>query len=179
MADNLRRQIDSLHAADPRLDSTAALGSLISPVAGSRVEKLVADALAKGATVYGGRHSVDGAIVQPLVLQNVQKGMDIYYQESFGPTVALFEFDTNEEAIQLANDTEYGLVASVFGDDIQDALAVARRIRSGSCHINGPTVHGKLKLFPNYAFSFFIVQLLTLCRRATFATRWPEGIWIR
>lgn len=67
--------------------------------------------------------------------------MDIYYQESFGPVVCLFEFETNEEAIQMANDTEYGLVASVFGDDIQDALAVARRIRSGSCHINGPTVH--------------------------------------
>ncbi|KAL1897847.1 hypothetical protein Sste5346_003699 [Sporothrix stenoceras] len=137
----LKAKIDSLHAADPRTDSTAALGSLISPVAGSRVEKLVADALAKGATVHGGRYSVDGAIVQPLVLQNVQKGMDIYYQESFGPTVALFEFETNEEAINLANDTEYGLVASVFGNDIQDALAVARRIRSGSCHINGPTVH--------------------------------------
>ena len=69
--------------------------------------------------------------------------MDIYYQESFGPLVTLFEFETREEAIRLANDTEYGLVSSVYGEDIPEALAVARKIRSGSCHINGPTVHGE------------------------------------
>ena len=69
--------------------------------------------------------------------------MDIYYQESFGPTVAMYEFETNEEAIRLANDTEYGLVSAVYSDNIPDALAVARRIKSGSCHINGPTIHGE------------------------------------
>lgn len=68
--------------------------------------------------------------------------MDLYYQESFGPVVAIFEFETNEEAIRLANDTEYGLVASVFGNNIVETLAVARKIKSGSCHINGATVHG-------------------------------------
>jgi len=140
-AELLRQKVDSLHAADPKVDSGAALGSLISPVAGERVKNLVSDALSKGAHVRGGRFGVDGAVVQPLVLDGVRKGMDLYYQESFGPVVSLFEFETNEEAVQLANDTEYGLVSSVFGENIVEALAVARRIRSGSCHINGPTVH--------------------------------------
>jgi acyl-CoA reductase-like NAD-dependent aldehyde dehydrogenase len=122
----------------------AALGSLISPSAGARVETLVGDALSKGAKLSAGKASFEGAIVQPMVLEDVAKGMDIYYQESFGPVVSLFQFDTNNEAIQLANDTEYGLVCSVFSDNITEALAVGRKIRSGSCHINGATVHGKL-----------------------------------
>ncbi|KAH8889271.1 salicylaldehyde dehydrogenase [Thozetella sp. PMI_491] len=135
------QKVSSLHAADPRVDGSAALGSLITPDAGARVNKLIGDALAQGATVCGGTHAVEGAIVQPIALKGVQKGMDIYYQESFGPVVSLFEFETIEEAIRLANDTEYGLVSSVYSDNITEALAVARRIRSGSCHINGPTVH--------------------------------------
>jgi len=68
--------------------------------------------------------------------------MDIFHQESFGPTVALFEFDTVDEAIRLANNTDYGLVSSVYSENVAEALAVARQIKSGSCHINGPTVHG-------------------------------------
>lgn len=133
----------------------------------------MADALAKGATAHGGRFAVDGAIVQPLVLQNVRKDMDIYYQESFGPVVSLFEFETNEEAIRLANDTEYGLVASVFGDDIQDALAVARRIRSGSCHINGPTVHGAFPFLVWRAlFVFALIWNRTLSTQTSLICHW-------
>lgn len=125
------------------MDESAALGSLINPAAGSRVEKLVQDAVAKGAKVTGGNASFDGAVVQPCVLEGVRKNMDIYYQESFGPTVSVFEFTTNEEAIRLANDTEFGLVCSVFSENLQEALAVGRKIRSGSCHINGATVYGE------------------------------------
>ena len=102
---------------------------------------LLEDALSKGASVLGGKLEVKGSIAQPIALTNVNKSMDIYYQESFGPTVAFYEFETNEEAIKLANDTEYGLVSSAYSDNIPQALAVARRIKSGSCHINGPTVH--------------------------------------
>jgi len=137
----LKIKFESLYAADPSEDSDAALGSLIDPVAGQRVNGLVQDALSKGATVGGGNYGVNGAIFQPIFLTGVKPGMDIYYQESFGPTVALYEFETTEEAIKLANDTEYGLVSSVYSENITEALAVARKIRSGSCHINGPTVH--------------------------------------
>lgn len=136
-------------AADPSSNPSAALGSLISPSAGTRVDGLISDALAKGAQIKAGKHDIQGAVAQPLVLGEVTKQMDLYYQESFGPVVALFEFETNEEAIRLANDTEYGLVSSVFSDNVIEALAVARRIRSGSCHINGATVHGKPLNFGN------------------------------
>ncbi|KAK5168695.1 uncharacterized protein LTR77_006004 [Saxophila tyrrhenica] len=130
-----------MRAEDPALDDTAALGSLISPVAGGRVEKLVTDAISKGANIRAGTASFNGAIAQPVVLEGVREDMDLYYQESFGPVVAIFEFATNEEAIRLANDTEYGLVCSVFSKDVAEALAVGRKIRSGSCHINGATVY--------------------------------------
>ncbi|KAG9502124.1 hypothetical protein J7337_007840 [Fusarium musae] len=136
-------KINSMRAADPSKDGTATLGSLISPTAGTRFEKLVTDALSKGAKVRGGKPGFEGAVVQPIVLEGVSKGMDVYYQESFGPMVSLFEFETAQEAIDLANDTEYGLVCSVFSENISEALAVGRRIRSGSCHINGATVHGE------------------------------------
>jgi acyl-CoA reductase-like NAD-dependent aldehyde dehydrogenase len=138
-----KTKIDSLYADDPRKDPNAPLGSLISTAAGERVSKLIHGALSQGAVVVGGKFDIRGALSQPVALKNVTKNMDIYYQESFGPSVALYEFDTLEEAIHLANDTEYGLVSSVYGDDITEALKVARKIRSGSCHINGPTVHGK------------------------------------
>ncbi|KIM99839.1 hypothetical protein OIDMADRAFT_42801 [Oidiodendron maius Zn] len=127
--------------SNPAKDPKAALGCLVSPVAGDRLRKLVQNALSHGAQISGGKFDVVGAIAQPLVLDHVTKDMDIFYQESFGPVVSLFEFETNDEAIRLANDTEYGLVSSVYSENIIDALAVARRIKSGSCHINGPTVH--------------------------------------
>ncbi|KIW10080.1 hypothetical protein PV08_11040 [Exophiala spinifera] len=140
-AELLAQKVGSLVAADPRIDGAAALGPLINPTAGTRVQALVEDALSKGAQIRGGNFSVQGSIVQPLVLDGVRKGMDIYYQESFGPVVTLFEFETTDEAVRLANDTEYGLVSSVYGENIYEALAIARKIRSGSCHINGATVH--------------------------------------
>ena len=67
--------------------------------------------------------------------------MRIYGEESFGPVVTVVRVGSAEEAIRVANDTEYGLAAAVFGRDIARALAVARRIESGICHINAPTVH--------------------------------------
>lgn len=136
-----RAKINSMYAADPKVDAKAPLGCLISATAGARVEKLVNNALQNGAEIVGGKFSASGAIVQPIALSNITKEMDLYQQESFGPVVTLFEFDTVEEAIQIANDTEYGLVSSVFSTDIMQAIKVARRIKSGSCHINGATVH--------------------------------------
>ena len=67
--------------------------------------------------------------------------MRIYGEESFGPVVAIVEVDDAEEAVRVANDTEYGLSAAVFGPDAGAALDVARRIESGICHINSSTVH--------------------------------------
>lgn len=136
-----KAKVDSMYAADPSVDASAPLGSLIDATAGARVHKLVNNAVEKGAEIVGGKVSASGAIVQPVALSKITTDMDLYHQESFGPVVTLFEFDSVEEAINIANDTEHGLVASVFSTDILQAIKVARRIKSGSCHINGPTVH--------------------------------------
>jgi benzaldehyde dehydrogenase (NAD) len=67
--------------------------------------------------------------------------MRIYREESFGPVVGIVAVDGPDDAVRIANDTEYGLAASVFGEDVDAALDVARRIESGICHVNSSSVH--------------------------------------
>jgi acyl-CoA reductase-like NAD-dependent aldehyde dehydrogenase len=72
--------------------------------------------------------------------------MRIYHEESFGPVVCVIRVGDEEEAIRVANDTEYGLSAAMFSRDIPRALRVAKRLQSGMCHINGATVHDKAQM---------------------------------
>ncbi|KAK4951118.1 hypothetical protein LTR28_006898 [Elasticomyces elasticus] len=72
--------------------------------------------------------------------------MDIFYTESFGPSVALISVKDDEEAIELANDTEYGLSGSVFTEDLRRGLRIAKAIDSGAVHINGMSVHDEAAL---------------------------------
>ena len=80
------------------------------------------------------------------VVDHVQKGMALYSEESFGPVAAVIRARDEEDAVRIANDSEYGLSAAVFSGDVSRALKVARRIRSGMCHINGPTVHDEAQM---------------------------------
>jgi acyl-CoA reductase-like NAD-dependent aldehyde dehydrogenase len=80
------------------------------------------------------------------VLDHVTSSMRIYGEESFGPIVSVVRVDGVDEAVRVANDTEYGLSASVFGRDIARALTVAKRIESGICHVNGATVHDEAQM---------------------------------
>ena len=112
-------------------------------------EKLLQDAISKGAkTVYGDASDRrdSATAMRPVVLEGVQKGMDLYYTESFGPTVSLFVVDSDEEAIQIANDTEYGLASSVFTENLQRGFRIAKQIETGAVHINSMSVHDETNL---------------------------------
>lgn len=123
-----------------------ALGSMIGPEAATRVKALIDDAVAKGARLVTGGKTPQGSIMQTTVLDHVTPAMRIYGEESFGPVAAVMRFEDIEEAVSLANDTEYGLTAAVFGRDVVRAMDVASRIESGICHINAPTVHDEAQM---------------------------------
>ena len=80
------------------------------------------------------------------VLDNVTPAMRIYAEESFGPVAAIIRVGGVEEAVRVANDSEYGLAAAVFGRDLSRALSVARRLETGICHVNGPTVNDEAQM---------------------------------
>lgn len=135
---------NTLVAGDPHKGNTP-LGAVVSREAVKRVQDLIKDATSKGAKmVAGGR--AEGAIMDATVLDHVTPEMEIYSEESFGPVVCVVRAKGEDAAIQIANDTEYGLSAAVFSRDIARAMGVAKRIQSGICHVNGPTVHDEAQM---------------------------------
>jgi vanillin dehydrogenase len=135
----LAERASALPVGDPRDEGTA-IGPVINSGALQRITELLEDAKAKGARVLAGGEA-EGPCVQPTVLADVTPDMRIYSEESFGPVVALVQVNGPDEAVGVANDTEYGLAAAVFSRDVGAAVSVARRIESGICHINSSTVH--------------------------------------
>jgi len=128
----------SLPHGDPR--GHVILGALVTEEAAQRNKELLDDAVAQGAKVVAGGE-FNGPVVSATVVDCVTPRMRIYSEESFGPVKSVVRVKDDEEAVRIANDTEYGLSASVFSRDIPRALGIARRIQSGICHINAPTVH--------------------------------------
>jgi acyl-CoA reductase-like NAD-dependent aldehyde dehydrogenase len=129
----------TLRADDPAAGK-APLGALVSENSTAHVRDLIDDAVAKGASVVAGGPST-GLLMDATVLKGVTREMRIYAEESFGPVTTVTIARDADDAVRLANDSEYGLSAAVFSRDIATAFSVASRIRSGICHINGPTVH--------------------------------------
>ena len=116
----------ALPSGDPR--GHVVLGSLVSIGAAERMDELIADAVGKGAKVVAGGKR-NGTIVEATVIDRVTPAMRIYREESFGPVKPVVRVNGEEEAIRVANDTEYGLSAAVFSRDVQRALQVAKRDR--------------------------------------------------
>jgi acyl-CoA reductase-like NAD-dependent aldehyde dehydrogenase len=134
----------SMPAGDPREGATP-LGAVIDRRTVDHVNALIDDAVAKGATVaVGGK--ADSVLMAATVLVGVTADMKLYGEESFGPVVAVIRARDQDHAIELANDSEYGLSAAVFTRDTARGLSVARRIHSGICHVNGPTVHDEAQM---------------------------------
>lgn len=120
------------------LEAGVHLGPLIDDTAVLKVEEHVADAIGKGARLLhgGNRHTLGGNFFEPTVLADVTREMLIAGEETFGPVAPLFRFDTDEEAIEMANDTEYGLAAYLYSRDAARIWRNAARIESGMVGIN-------------------------------------------
>ncbi|WP_441235131.1 aldehyde dehydrogenase [Bradyrhizobium sp. 930_D9_N1_4] len=142
--EKLAKKASSLPAGDPR-SGPVVIGSMIDEGPARHVVALIDDAIGKGAAKLAGGDRA-GTVVPATVLDHVVPGMRIYTEESFGPVVSVIRARGVDDAVRLANDTEYGLSAAVFGRDVARALTVAQRIESGICHVNGPTVHDEAQM---------------------------------
>jgi vanillin dehydrogenase len=138
-AQMLGERAKSLKVGDPREPDTQ-IGPLVNENALNRVTGHVEDAVSKGARVITGGNA-KGRYFEPTVVMGVTPEMRMYHEESFGPVVAIVPVDGVEEAVRVANDTEYGLSSAVFSRDVDTAMDVARRLETGMCHINDATVN--------------------------------------
>ena len=137
-ADKLAKRVAGLPSGDPRKGDVV-LGSVVGQPTVDRVQKLVRDAVAKGAKLLTGGEA-EGTVMKGIVVDRVTPDMELFREESFGPQVSITRVKNADEAVKVANDTEYGLSAAIHTRDIAKGLELAKRIETGICHINGPTV---------------------------------------
>ena len=128
------------HGGDPLGD--AKLGPVVNKTQFDKIQTLIQAGIDEGATlVTGGVGRPNGLnkgyFVQPTIFANVTNGMTIAKQEIFGPVLAILGYDTVEQAIEIGNDTEYGLAAYVSGSNLDAVRKVASRLRAGQVSING------------------------------------------
>src|SRR5262249_41838755 len=141
----LARKAASLPLGDPRGPSPVVLGSVIGMATVEHCNALIDDALAHGGRLVCGAKATD-TLMPATLLDHATPAMRIYREETFGPVKCIVRVDGVEAALACANDNEYGLAAAVFGRDIARAFEVARRVESGICHVNGPTVHDEAQM---------------------------------
>jgi benzaldehyde dehydrogenase (NAD) len=142
-AARLTKRVAALPVGNP-LEGEFVIGSVVGKPTVERLQRLVGDAVKQGAKVISGGDlaPVGGkdTVVKGVVVDHVTPAMALFREESFAPQVSITRAKDVDEAIALANDTEYGLSAAIFTRDIARGLALAKRIDTGICHINGPTV---------------------------------------
>ena len=143
-AEKFQAKVATMAVGDPREGKTP-LGAVVDAKTVAHVQSLVEDALALGAKQLNGGEA-KGVLMPAHVIDRVTPRMKLFRDESFGPVVGIARARDEAHAIELANDTEYGLSASVFTRDTARGLKVARQIQSGICHVNGPTVHDEAQM---------------------------------
>jgi benzaldehyde dehydrogenase (NAD) len=144
-AAKLAKRVAALPCGDPR-EGEVVLGSVIARATVERVEKLVSDAVSQGAKVLVGAEKCSNTVMKGVVVDHVTPKMTLFREESFGPQVSITRVKSADEAIDLANDTEYGLSAALFTRDIARGIELAKRIDTGICHINSPTVQDEAQM---------------------------------
>ncbi len=142
VAELARKAAQTIYIGDPA-NPAVTMGPVISQIQYDKIQELIASGIEEGATlVVGGLGRPEGIdkgyFVRPTIFTDVCPGMRIATEEVFGPVLAIMPYDNVDQAIKIANDTEYGLTAYVQGSDLEQARAVARRIRAGSVHLNYP-----------------------------------------
>ena len=134
--EKLTREFEKKKVGDP-LDRDTYVGPLVNTQAVETIDSQVKDALSKGAEVeIGGSRRTPGAFYEPTILENVDEKMKVMSEEVFGPVAPLYEVQNEEEALRIANDTEFGLGASVWTQDLQRAKRAISEIQSGMVFVN-------------------------------------------
>lgn len=135
----LQKKAESLKQGYGWDDPTISMGPLINEAALNEMEKHVKTALEQGAKlIAGGKRdpNLKGYFFQPTILTNVTQDMDVVQKEIFGPIVPLLSFSTDEEAIKMANDTNFGLFGSVWTDDLKRGKRIAEKLTMGTVAVN-------------------------------------------
>jgi succinate-semialdehyde dehydrogenase/glutarate-semialdehyde dehydrogenase len=136
----INTELDMLKIGDP-LDDGVQVGPLARADLREEIHTQVEETLKQGATLIRGGKFIegDGCFYEPTIISNLKPNMKLYYEESFGPVFSVFTFKTEEEAISIANDSEFGLGGSLWTKDLAKGEKLARQIESGGIFINGMT----------------------------------------
>jgi aldehyde dehydrogenase (NAD+) len=135
---SLAKKAATLKVGDPT-DADTVIGPLIRPQQCQFIDKQIEDAVKKGARVLtGGKY--DQSYFQPTVLADITPEMEIFHEESFGPVVCCIKAKNSDEALELANNSSYGLSSAVITNDLEKAMQFAEGLNAGMVHVNGTTV---------------------------------------
>ncbi len=136
----INKELDQLKIGNP-MEEGIQVGPLARADLREEIHAQVEETLKQGATLIRGGKLKDGAgyFYEPTIITNIKPSMKLYYEESFGPVFSVFTFKTEEEAVSIANDSEFGLGGSLWSKDLKKAEKLARQIESGGIFINGMT----------------------------------------
>jgi aldehyde dehydrogenase (NAD+) len=151
LTEKIAQHMKAVKVGDPTQLETG-MGPLISAAQRDKVAGMVDRAVAEGAEVVVGGHKVDGPgyFYEPTLLTNVDPDSEIAQDELFGPVLVIIPFDTDDEAVEIANNSIFGLSGAVYSADEERALKVARRIRTGTIGVNGGSYYGCESPFGGY-----------------------------
>ena len=147
-AEKLVAAVEAMKVGDGRVEGVR-IGPLIDHKAVTKVEEHIADAIAKGAKVLTGgkRHALGQSFFEPTVLVNVTAAMAVAKEETFGPLAPLFRFDTEDEVVAMANDTEFGLASYFYARDLGRVWRVAERLEYGMVGVNTGLISNEVAPF--------------------------------